>query len=56
MRWKGNEVMGSVKGVSILWVIEVEGYEARAEVLGEGGKIIKVRQVIARRGRGGECG
>jgi hypothetical protein len=56
MRWKGNEVMGSVQGVGILWVIEVEGCEARAEVLGEEGKIIKVRHVIARRGRGGGCG
>jgi hypothetical protein len=55
MRWKGNEVMGSVHGVVILWVIEVEGSEARAEVLG-GGKTIKVRRVIARRERGGGCG
>jgi hypothetical protein len=56
MRWKGNEVMSIVHGVVILWVIEVEGSEARAEVLGEGGKTIKVRQVITRRGRGGGSG
>jgi hypothetical protein len=49
MRRKGNEVTGIVQGVVILRVIEVEGTEARAEVLGEGEKTAKVRQIIAGR-------
>jgi hypothetical protein len=53
VRRKGKEVMGSVHGVVILWVIEVEGSEARAEALGEGEKTAKVRQIIAGRWRGG---